>query len=61
MPEAEKFGVAIAGLGTVGSGVAQILSESRSGEQGLFLKSILEREPETVSYTHLTLPTKRIV
>ena len=46
MPEAEKFGVAIAGLGTVGSGVAQILSESRSGEQGLFLKSILEREPE---------------
>ena len=46
MPEAEKFGVAIAGLGTVGSGVAQILSESRSGEQGLFLKSVLEREPE---------------
>ncbi|MED5289109.1 MAG: homoserine dehydrogenase, partial [SAR324 cluster bacterium] len=46
MPEVEKFGVAIAGLGTVGSGVAQILSESRSGEQGLFLKSILEREPE---------------
>ncbi len=46
MPEAEKFGVAIAGLGTVGSGVAQILSESRGGEQGLFLKSILEREPE---------------
>ena len=46
MPEAEKFGVAIAGLGTVGSGVAQILKESRSGEQGLFLKSILEREPE---------------
>ena len=46
MPEVEKFGVAIAGLGTVGSGVAQILSESRSGELGLFLKSILEREPE---------------
>ena len=46
MPEAEKFGVAIAGLGTVGSGVAQILSESQGGEQGMFLKSILEREPE---------------
>ena len=41
-----NFGIAIAGLGTVGSGVAKILSEHQVGDQGLFLKSILERDPE---------------
>ena len=46
MSKTNNFGIAIAGLGTVGSGVAKILSDHQVGDHGLFLKSILELDPE---------------
>ena len=46
MSKNNQFGIAIVGLGTVGSGVAEILSEHKKDGQGMFLKSILEREPD---------------
>ena len=49
MSKTNHFGIAIAGLGTVGSGVAKILSEHQVGDHGSFLKSILERDPEKES------------
>ena len=49
--------VAIAGFGTIGSGVAHVLAKhGEHPDTKINLVGILERDTP-VSYTHLTLPT----
>ena len=52
--------IGFVGLGAMGSAMAPLLSKADFNVYGYDIKKPKDRT-ETVSYTHLTLPTKRIV
>ena len=56
MTNVKPIGVAVLGMGNVGREVVRIIEESSTD-----LAARIGAPLEPVSYTHLTLPTKRIV
>ena len=45
----------------IGKGVGEVINEFKTQGQSSTLQALQDEVPEAVSYTHLTLPTKRIV
>ena len=63
-PKSTLNQIVIIGLGLIGASIASAVSKRRLARKVIGISrrsSTLELALEAVSYTHLTLPTKRIV